>query len=428
MSSVDPSAPPLSSVQRWFRHVQQISGGPASEIPNATAEDVARWLTGPARAIPSPGRLLHDMSWHLCAAGLPLARTTLHVGTLHPQFVGFFCRWTRAGATTHEADIERGIRQTEAYRTSPIRLVLEHGVTIRRKIGEHGTPLDFPILSELQAGGIMDYLATPLVFSDGQVTAATWATDRADGFTDREIAQIQTLLPVLAMLIEVRAARRIATSLLDVYLGRKAGQRVLRGDITRGSGETIRAVLLSFDLRGFTAMSDRLPGDRVIAILNAFFERLVAPIHDRGGEILKFIGDGMLAIFPLEDAAFAFNAARRALEAVEAAFAALDSFNTAQKEAADPMLLMAAALHVGDVIYGNIGGEDRLDFTAIGAAVNLLSRLQLLSKKLDRPLLLSDDFARICERPLVSLGFHPVRGLTQPQEVFALEDGVFPAK
>jgi adenylate cyclase len=148
----------------------------------------------------------------------------------------------------------------------------------------------------------------------------------------------------------------------------------------------------------------------------------VGPIHANGGEVLKFIGDGLLAIFPVEDAAFAFNAARRALEATLQAFTDLEAFNTNPARGDDSPVRMAIALHSGDVVYGNIGGEDRLDFTTIGPAVNLVARLQQLSKRVERPLLLSEEFAKICERPLVSLGFHPVRGLSEPHEVFTLRD------
>jgi adenylate cyclase len=409
------------AVARWFTPRRSLNRKIAPLEPSAGVNDVARWLLGPGRAIRHTSELLHELSWRLYATGVPLARTTFHIGTLHPQFVGLFCRWQRRTGETEEASIAHGVRETKAYLMSPMRLVLE-GQTVRRRIDEKTDVAEFPILAELRNEGITDYLATPLTFSDGRLAAATWSSDRAGGFTDEDIANIESLLPALSLLLEVQAVRLISANLLGVYLGQLTGQRVLAGDITRGSGETIRAVLLFADLRGFTALSDRLPAEKVIEILNGYFERVVKPIHAQGGEVLKFIGDGLLAIFPIEDAGFAFNAARRALESAIEAFADLEAFNAHPTRGEESPVRMAIALHVGDVVYGNIGGQDRLDFTTIGPAVNLVARLQQLSKRVERPLLLSEAFARISERPLVSLGSHPVRGLNEPQEVFTLRD------
>ncbi len=412
------------TVSRWFTPTRTLR--PIAPLATMSTDDVARWLLGPARALRHSSELLHELSARLLAAGLPLARTTFHIGTLHPQFLGLFCRWERRTGTTEEASIAHGVRGTAAYTSSPIRLALEKHEVVRRRLDSPDRTDDFLILSELREQGMTDYLATPLEFPEQGLAAATWATDRPGGFSDSDIALINALLPPLALLLEVQAVRLISANLLGVYLGQQTGQRVLKGDIIRGSGQTIRAVLLFADLRGFTALSDRLASDKVIAILNNYFERVVAPIHAHGGEVLKFIGDGLLAIFPIEDAAFAFNAARRALEATLEAFAGLEAFSSDPARSGEPAIRMGVALHAGDVVYGNIGGQDRLDFTTIGPAVNLVARLQQLSKRLDRALLLSDDFARICERPIVSLGFHPVRGLSEPREVFTLRDAEAP--
>jgi adenylate cyclase len=420
MAEATLSSRPASEASRWLTPKRSLKGQPEAFERPPTIDDIARWLLAPGRAMSPPAELLNDLSWRLVAAGIPLSRTTFHIGTLHPQFLGMFCRWERATGETEEGAIAHGIRETDAYRRSPMPLVFA-GETVRRRLDAHSAE-EFPILAELRAQGATEYLATPVTFSDGRISAATWTTDRAGGFTDTDVEQIQSLLPALALLLEVQAVRIISRNLLGVYLGQQTGRRVLSGDITRGSGETIRAVLLFADLRGFTALSDRLPADKVIMILNAYFERVVSSIHAKGGEVLKFIGDGLLAIFQLEDAAFAFNAGRRALEAALQAFADLEAFSADPARGDDSPVRMAIALHVGDVVYGNIGGEDRLDFTTIGPAVNLVARLQQLSKRVDRPLLLSEDFAKICERPLISLGFHPVRGLNEAHEVFTLKE------
>lgn len=405
----------------WFTPRRSLDRQVEHPKSDFTVADLARWLLGPGRTIRQTSDLLHDLSWRLTATGIPLARTTFHIGTLHPQFLGLFCRWYRSTGRTDEASIAHGVRDTKAYLQSPMRLVYE-GQTVRRRLDSPQAVAEFPILAELKAEGITDYLATPLTFSDGRLAAATWATDRVGGFSDQDIAGIESLLPALALLLEVQSVRLISANLLGVYLGQQTGRRVLAGDIIRGSGETIRAVLLFADLRGFTALSDRVPAAKVIEILNGYFERVVTPIHAKGGEVLKFIGDGLLAIFPIEDAAFAYNAARRALEAALQAFADLEAFNAQPTRGEESPVRMAIALHVGDVVYGNIGGQDRLDFTTIGPAVNLVARLQQLSKRVSRPLLLSDNFAKISERPLISLGYHPLRGLSEPHEVFTLRD------
>jgi adenylate cyclase len=415
------SEPVVQGGTHWFTPRRSLNRQIDHDGRAVSIEDVARWLLGPGRTIRLTSDLLHELSWRLCKAGVPVARTTFHIGTLHPQFLGVFCRWTRTSGQTEEASIAHGVRETDAYLLSPMRLVFE-SKTVRRRLDTPDALAEFPILAELRAAGITDYLATPITFSDGRLAAATWATDRESGFSDADIAAIESLLPALGLLLEIQAVRLISANLLGVYLGQQTGQRVLAGDIIRGSGETIRAVLLFADLRGFTALSDRLPAGKVIEILNSYFERVVDPIHANGGEVLKFIGDGLLAIFPIEDAAFAFNAARRAVDAAVQAFRDLEAFNAHPTRDEESPVRMAIALHVGDVVYGNIGGQDRLDFTTIGPAVNLVARLQQLSKRVERPLLLSDDFAKICERPLMSLGFHPLRGLSEPHEVFTLRD------
>jgi adenylate cyclase len=205
---------------------------------------------------------------------------------------------------------------------------------------------------------------------------------------------------------------------LNAYLGPKTGPRVLAGQIRRGTGEELLVVLWSSDLRGFTERSDRLPGDRMIAILNAVFDAQAKAIHDHGGEILKFIGDGLLAIFPIENGASAGRAATNALEAAQEALVAVRHLNGEPSMADEPPLEIVVALHVGTVVYGNIGAAQRLDFTVIGPAVNLVSRLEATAKTLNTPIVLSDDFARAYGKPLTSLGHYPLRGLANRRELF----------
>jgi adenylate cyclase len=220
--------------------------------------------------------------------------------------------------------------------------------------------------------------------------------------------------------------RTLMRNLLNTYLGAKAGPKVLAGQIRRGTGEELAAILWSSDLRGFTARSDRLAGNRMIAILNALFEAQAKAIHTHGGEILKFIGDGLLAIFPIDDAGRTEDAAENALDAARQALDAVCLLADDPSMAGEPPLKIVVALHAGTVIYGNVGSADRLDFTVIGPAVNLVSRIEAAAKALDQPIVVSDDFARAYDRPLRSLGYHQFRGLATPYELFAPQGGGAP--
>jgi len=226
-------------------------------------------------------------------------------------------------------------------------------------------------------------------------------------------------MPALAAVADARVTQRMAGTLLDIYLGRTIGPRVLDGEIRRGYGERIRAILMATDLRGFTSLSDRLPGEELIELLDDYFEAVTQPVQSEGGEVLKFIGDGVLAIFALGARSEA-EATGAALDAAQASLRRLDVLNRERAVRSRAQLRVGIGMHLGEVFYGNVGATDRLDFTVIGPAVNLTSRLEGLTKRLERPIVVSDDFARACKRPLSSLGFHPVRGLSEPAEVFGL--------
>ena len=253
---------------------------------------------------------------------------------------------------------------TDTFQKSPLPAVIRTGRAIRRRLADPDCPRDFVILAELAAGGVTDYLIDPLDFSDGQVHAVAWTTTRADGFADDDLAALAAIRAPLARLVEIYALRRVMATLLSTYAARGAGQRILQGRIRRGDIERIRAVLLVSDLRGFTTLSDRLPGEQVIALLNGYFDGLVPAIEGHGGEVLKFIGDGLLAIFPV--AADPAAACAAALAAAEAARAALAEGNAVRLEAGEAELRNGMALHLGEVLYGNVGSAARLDFTTIG--------------------------------------------------------------
>jgi adenylate cyclase len=382
--------------------------------------EVSRWLLVDGPQIDSEVELFDELCWRLLGDGVPLWRATLYFGTLHPQIRGISLRWWRERKLIEEIRILHGAEETEEYLRSPIRGTVERGTPFRRRLD--GEPSDFPLLHEIRAVGGTDYLALPLNRTFRRFPAVSWTTDRAGGFGEREIAALEEVNPALAAIVETRAVRRISANLLDTYLGSQAGRRILAGQIQRARGEQLRAVIMMTDLRGFTGLSDRLPGDQVIELLDEYFDAVVPPVEKRRGEALKFMGDGMLAIFAAEDEEDCASASLRALEAANEALARLDATNRMRRERDKIEVRTGIGLHLGEVIYGNVGAADRLDFTVIGPAVNLASRIEGLTKRLLRPLLTSHAFAQVCPRPLVSLGFHPVRGLYQPEEVFGLPD------
>lgn len=407
--------------------VVDIVGRPPELRPSlgsAPGHDVMRWLLEDGRRHVSMAALADDLCWRLVATGLPLARVTLNVGTLHPLLIGFGARWTAVDGRAEELTLAHGLRETEAYRNSPFLRLYEYGENVHCRLeGQPAESLPYPILRDLQAIGMTDYFAMPMLLGSVTRNAASFVTRRPGGFSDADLTRLRDLGPALSIVLELIGQRRISAALLDVYLGRKAGKRVLAGDIVRGSGEAIRAVIWCSDLRDFTKLSDTLPGSRVTELLNRVFESQVAAINRAGGEVLKFVGDGLVAIFPIEDVELAVGPCRQAFEAATASLGANAALNLALTEEPDaPRLKLAVALHVGDVFFGNIGGTDRLDFTVIGPAVNAVSRLEKLAKVLGRDLVVTGDYAVTSRRDdLVSLGMHSLRGFSEPIEVFGLD-------
>lgn len=378
--------------------------------------DLAHWLLVEGRQLEGNAVLFDELCWRLVGAGVDLARATLHIGTLHPQLLGFGVRWRREPNRIERIKVHHSVRESEDFLNSPIRRVILDGARERFRPGDEAWER-IPLLRQLRAEGMTDYLAVPLALRRHH-QAATWATDAPGGFTDEQIEIICSIVPALATVMEVRALAKMSELLLETYLGRFVGPRILDGQIHRGVGERMRAVILSSDLRGFTRLSDKLPGEDVIELLDDYFQCIVEPVHAGGGDVLKFVGDGLLAIFPCIDGDTP-DAAAAAMRAAQTGLERIARWNDNAAAERRPVVHIGMGLHLGDVIYGNVGAPDRLDFTAIGPAVNLASRLEGLTKRLGRPLLCSRDFARAYPGKLVSLGFQPVRGRAQPEEIFA---------
>jgi len=394
----------------------------SGSVPSAqnTPTGIVEWLLGEAKTLPRGSALLKELGIRLNAAGLPLARVSFHVRTLHPQLYGLGFYWYRGKDDVRVFEVPHGLRETELYQRSPLRLIFDEGAKeLRQPLNLEDDAFDFELYAELKADGYTDYLALPLIFSDSKVHCTTWVTDQDGGFAETDIQQIRTLLPIFSLLIEIHLNRRIATNLLDTYVGRQAGERILDGQITRGSGESVQAAIWFSDLRGFTAMSEIKGRDQLLGLLNQYFDRMAEPVAEHGGEILKFIGDAMLAIFPLNDMADD-DACARALKAAVQAQKAMADLNVERASFGQDRILCGIALHVGEVMYGNIGSSNRLDFTVIGPSVNLASRIEGMCRKLGPDILLSDNFAKNAgdTMPLRSLGQHQLAGIRRDVELF----------
>jgi len=390
--------------------------------PGLGADGVVAWLLGDGRRITEPGAFLESLADRLRSAGIPVTRITTGIPVLHPSLWSYSGLW-EFGIGVSERRYRSGAGEAAAsLQNSPIKIVYDGGGPVRcdprRRRGA-----SFPILEDLRQIGITDYFVIGAPFSDGSTKAVSFATNHPDRFGDSNIGLFEAMMPALAMNLEVQSLRRTARTLLETYVGRQSGARVLDGAIARGMGETIRAVIWLCDLRGFTELSERLARDDLIALLNDYFGAMVGAVEDEGGEVLKFIGDAMLAIFPIDARAPAQMACARALSAADKARAATAVINAERSTAGRPTIAFGIALHLGDVIYGNIGGEARLDFTVIGPAVNLAARIGGLCGELKRTPLLSDDFVRASGSPTEVVGAYRLKGIGGSQTLYAPSEG-----
>jgi adenylate cyclase len=372
--------------------------------------NVADWLVAEGRLLADPVTLVDGFCRRLIAAGLPLQRVRIGQSITHPLLTAWGVVWTTARGG-EEFVIDRKVLVTSTFLGSPYEAVMRSRQPLRRPLAGLG-PHDHTIFHELAEAGGTDYLALPIIYGNETVQMASFVTDRPGGFTEDEVALLERLRHPLAAAMEPTAMRRSAASLLRTYLGIGPAGRVAAGAIRRGDIVAVDAAILFVDMRGFTALTERETPAAVLTVLDRYFETVAQAIVDRGGDVLKFMGDGVLAIFPFEQAGGAAAACGAAVGAVRAIRQGL----TAGPEP----VAVATALHLGPVLYGNIGSPDRLDFTVLGPAVNLASRLEGLAKQLDRPTVCSAPFRQAWGGTTEPLGAHPIRGLADPQPVFAI--------
>jgi adenylate cyclase len=377
-------------------------------------EPLIEWLDAGAPPTREPAAVLDEMCRRLVASGVALARVAVFVRTLHPNVAGrgFFWREDRAEVEVDEAD--HGWFGSEEHLKSPIYAVWTQNAEIRRRLADPGCPLDYPLLRRLKHEGITDYVAEPLRFLTGEIHVATFATRRPGGFLDAELAAIRRLLPPFTRLAEIYSHMRKARNILDAYLGPYAGEKVLQGSIRRGDGEDIRAVIWFCDLRDSTALADSMTRREFLRLLNEYFECVLGPVQERGGQVLRFIGDAALAIFPVGGRPA--GACAQALAAAREAVARMKKLN----EQRERPLRFGIGLHLGEVTYGNVGTPERIEFTVVGAAANEAARIESLCKTLGVEIVLSLDVARQASVPLTPLGSHTLRGVGDKMQLFTL--------
>jgi len=376
------------------------------------------WLEREARLMQDRTALVAELGRRLIAAGVPVARITTAVPVLHPILDTSSVLWEPG-----EAPVERLWQmQPENYHmlaNSPLKICYDGGGPVRCRIGPQPEAGEFTILPDLRAAGMRDYVALPAPFSDGTTKAMTFASKATDGFSDDNIALLSALMPSLAMILEIQTLRRTTRTFLETYVGEGAGQRVLDGTVKRGMGEIIPCAILFCDLRGFTHLSNSLDIDGLLALLNDYFDVVTEAVRDHGGEVLKFIGDAVLAVFAHEAGTSDAVSAAQALAASLAAQARLQGLNKERAAVGRRNIRAGMALHVGEVLYGNIGGRKRLDFTVIGPAVNLASRIEKLCGELDKAVLMSAAFAALIDAPCREMGAYAFKGVGEKQSVFA---------
>ena len=378
------------------------------------------WLIDGARSAASPSRMMAETCEGLVAAGLPLWRVGVFVRTLHPDIYGRNFIW-RPGAEVELGTVDFNILDAPEFQASPLAIVFRQGLEVRARVGDPASQR-FPIIEDMHAEGVTDYIALPLLFTDGSVQASSWTTKQPGGFTDQQLNGLRSLVRALARVIEIIQWRRTSSLLLDTYVGNRAGERILSGQIRRGHTDTMHAAIWLSDLRGFTALSDRLPAETVVDILNNYFDCQVAAIRTHGGEVLKFMGDGLLAVFPIDEyVGDVRQVCSSVLEAARESRASVEAMHYPIGDAVE-RFRFGVALHVGRILYGNIGGGNRLDFTCIGPAVNLAARLEKIAGRLNRTIVASAGFAGICAGGWAELGEFPIAGFSKAERVYGLLD------
>jgi adenylate cyclase len=409
-------------MEQFIDRVTRSARGPACAPTELSIAEVEHWLLFDANKQPDLLLVFEEFAWRMVAAELPIDQYRLYIGTLHPLLRGFAWTWRKSDGFCEELKVRRSVIGTKGIRRSPLWKLFSTERPLRCCPQDRQAQDEFPIMAEYAAMGFTDYVGI-LLGADQFRHVMAYATKRSPRFTDGEMVQIERLLALFALHVERHIAVRIADNALRTYLGRLAATKVLSGKIKRGHGESVRAIIWVSDLREYTALSGRLNDDELIQLINIYFEIFADSVLSHQGEVLKFIGDGILAIFPFVNDVDGVTAAEKALAAAEMAQARLEDMNKLPRKGMDPgdhiLLRAGIALHEGEVFFGNVGSPERLDFTVVGSAVNEASRIEALNKMIGRGILVSEQVAQRFEGSLELLGQYELRGVAEPMAIYA---------
>ncbi|MFD1745266.1 adenylate/guanylate cyclase domain-containing protein [Rhizobium helianthi] len=388
------------------------ASGPVSSI---FMDKVADWLTKTALAGASLEQIVRGFCERISAAGLPIVRVHLSFAMLHPLYDALGFTW-RAQSGLEVEGYRHDVGNNDVFLKSPYFHLLSNNLEyIRRKVPAEG-PVEFSVFEDLRREKITDYIAFMQPFGDGSIQGmmGSWSTSAAEGFSEEMVAALMRLQNHLAVAAKMAVLDKLASNMLTTYLGMDAGQRVLKGQIRRGDGETIRAALVMGDMRQSTSLADKESRQDYIDTLNSFFDALAAPFNRNGGQILSFLGDGFLAVYPCDRHREPSRAASQAaMTAVRHAQARMADLNAEREKKGLPPIGYGIGLHIGNVMFGNVGLRDRLTFSAFGSAVNEVVRLQALTKKYESDVIASEAFAEYSEGGWIDLGKHKLRGVRQ---------------
>jgi adenylate cyclase len=387
------------------------------------APGVIDWLFTLGRRIESTNKFVHQLAHQMNVHGASIDRLMVSLLTLNPQLVGTSETWLKSNDTTTPINASHGVRNSERYIGSPLATIYETHKRVRKRLDN--LPEDaHRAYTELAEEGFTDYLALPVLFGEVAEPGAAIiiSTKRKGGFSDQHIESFRRIRDYLAPVLEVHALRHISRSLMNTYVGKRTSEKVLAGMIKRGDADVINAALWFSDLRNFTHLTETLPAEQILEMLNEYFEFVSAAVTARGGEILRFIGDAMLIVFQIDEDICERTACNAAIDSAIDAQNTLATMNHQRRRHNKPAIEFGVGLNVGEVIYGNVGAPDRLDFTVMGPAVNRTARLESLTKKFDCNILFSQNFAELIEIPSQFLGDHEMKGIAELQAVYALCD------
>jgi adenylate cyclase len=421
-------------------------------VDDAQFANLAAWIADAGLNGLSETALLTELCTRIVALGMPLARVSVFIDTLHPLYGGHMYAWQgEANDATAGQEIRDGVQrsarrpaaaagaserrypalvddeQVARWQRSPFYRLIETGESLLRRRLTADSAAEFPILNDLHADAMTDYVAiidrfgADDVIGDMDCVYSSWITDAPPGFADAQVDKLRRLTPFLALAIKSAMLIRISRTLVETYLGRDPARRILKGSITQGASASLEAVLWFSDLHDYTRISDRAAPDQIIPLLDDYADAIFSTIYEQGGDVLKLVGDGTLAIFTAEDRG---DACRAALTAARTALSRVADLKQRRLASDLPATDMYLGLHVGEVIYGNFGSRERLDFTVVGPAVNEVSRIAAMCRLVDQPVLLSSAFAAALgpERErLVSVGRYALRGVGRPQDLFTLD-------